>query len=77
MTAYKLFKLAAGGYNVALKGIMVASLVRSDTPSRVRTWTTEFLIDLPPEECRAPVIDSEHHFGSFEEAREPLGPSRG
>ncbi len=71
--AYKLVRLAAGSYDVVLNGVIVASLVMSETPSRVRTWTAELLIDMPPEERPAPFVEVEHHFGSFEEARTWLG----
>jgi hypothetical protein len=70
---YTLFKLAAGSYDVVLNGVILAGLVRSETPSRFATWTAELLIDLPPEERPAPFTDLEHHFGSLEEARAWLG----
>ncbi len=73
MTSYKLFKLAAGSYDVALDGVIIASLVMSEAPSRVRTWTAELLLDLPSEERPAPFVDLEHHFSTFEEARTWLG----
>jgi hypothetical protein len=73
VTAYKLIKLAAGSYDVALNGVIIAGLVMSETPSRVRTWTAELLVDLPPEERPAPFVELEHHFSTFEEARAWLG----
>ena len=73
MHSYKLFKLAAGSYDVALNGVIIASLVMSETPSKVRTWSVELLIDLPPDERPAPFTDLEHHFGTLEEARAWLG----
>ncbi len=74
MMAYKLFKLAPGSYDVALNGVIIAGLVRTETPSRhVTTWTAELLIDLPAEERPAPFTEQEHQFGSLEEARSWLG----
>ena len=73
MTAYKLYKLAAGSYDVILDGAVIASLVMSETPSRVRTWTAELLTDLPSEERPEPFTEIEHRFGSLEEARAWLG----
>ena len=74
MSSYKLFKLAPGSYDVALNGVTIAGLVRTETPSRhVTTWTAELLIDLPPEERPAPFTEQEHQFGSLEEARSWLG----
>ncbi len=71
--SYALFKLAAGSYDVVLNGVIIAGLVKSETPSRVATWTAELLIDLPPEERPAPFTELEHHFGTLEEARAWLG----
>ncbi len=71
--SYALFKLAAGSYDIVLNGTIIAGLVKSETPSRVATWTAELLIDLPPEERPAPFTELEHHFGSLEEARAWLG----
>lgn len=73
MTAYKLYKLAAGSYDVILDGVIIASLVMSETPSRVRTWTAELLTDLPPEERPEPFTEVEHRFSNLEEARAWLG----
>lgn len=74
MTAYKLFKLAPGSYDVVLNGVIIAGLVRNETPSRrVTAWTAELLIDLPLEERPAPFTEQEHQFGSLEEARAWLG----
>ena len=70
---YALFKLAAGSYDVVLNGVIIAGLVKSETPSRVATWTAELLIDMPPEERPAPFTDMEHHFSTLEEARAWLG----
>ncbi len=71
--SYALFKLAAGSYDIVLNGAIIAGLVKSETPSRVATWTAELLIDMPPEERPAPFRELEHHFGTLEEARAWLG----
>ena len=70
--AYKLSQLAPGSYDVLLNGVIIASLVRSGETDNA-TWTAELLMDLPPEERPAPFTESEHSFGSLEEAREWLG----
>lgn len=70
---YKLVQLAPGSYDVLLNEVIIASLVMSETSSRVRTWTAELLSDLPPEERPAPFTALEHQFGSLEEARVWLG----
>ena len=70
---YKLVQLAPGSYDVLLNEVIIASLVMSETPSRVRTWTAELLNDLPPEERPAPFTALEHQFDSLEEARVWLG----
>ena len=41
MTGYKLVQLASGSYDVVLNEVIIASLVRDETPSRVRAWTAE------------------------------------
>ncbi len=73
MTRYKLVQLASGSYDVVLNGVIIAGLVMSETPSRVRTWTAELLIDLPPGERPLPFTEPEHQFATFEEARTWLG----
>ncbi len=73
MGPYKLLRLAAGSYDVVLNGVIIASLVMSETPGRIRTWTAELLTDLPPAERPAPFTDTEHQFASLEEARAWLG----
>jgi hypothetical protein len=70
--AYRLSRLAAGSYDVLLNGVIIASLVRSGETDNA-TWTAELLVDLPPEEMPAPFTDTEHTFGSLEEARQWLG----
>ena len=68
--AYRLSRLAPGSYDVLLNGVIIASLVRSGDTDNA-TWTAELLDDLPPEE--RPFVETEHTFGSLEEAREWLG----
>jgi hypothetical protein len=69
---YTLSLLAPGSYNVLLDGAVIASLVRdgSKTPT---TWTAELLTDAPSWKRPAPFTESEHTFGSLEEARQWLG----
>jgi len=69
---YRLSRLAPGSYDVLLNGVIVASLVRSGETSSA-TWTAELLIDLPAWKRPAPFKETEHSFGSLEEAREWLG----
>lgn len=74
MTGYKLIQLAPGSYDVLLHGVIIASLVRIDTPDRhLTTWTAELLVDLLPEERPAPFTEPERQFASLEEARAWLG----
>ena len=71
---YRLSKLAAGSYDVILNGVIIASLVRTD--SRYHTkWTAELLADLPPNEMPPPFTEPEHEFASLEEACRWLGVS--
>ncbi len=70
--AYKLLRLAPGSYDVLLKGAVIASLVRSGTSDEA-TWTAELLTDLPPWKRPAPFTETEHTFGSLEEAQRWLG----
>jgi hypothetical protein len=70
--AYRLSRLAPGSYDVLLNGVIIASLVRSGDPHNP-TWTVELLVDLPPGERPAPFAETEHTFGSLEEARQWLG----
>ncbi len=70
--AYKLSRLAPGSYDVLLNGVIIASLVRSGETDNT-TWTAELLVELPPEERPIPFTESEHSFGSLEEAQEWLG----
>ncbi len=69
---YKLSRLAPGSYDVLLNGVIVASLVRGGETDNA-TWTAELLVDLPPEERPTPFTESEHSFGSLEEAQKWLG----
>jgi hypothetical protein len=70
---YRLLQLAPGSYDVVLNGIIIASLVMNEGPSRARSWTAELLVDLPPEERPAPFVEPEHQFSSLEEVRAWLG----
>ncbi len=69
---YTLSRLAPGSYDVLLDGVIIASLVRSGEKDYA-TWTVELLTDLPAWKRPAPFIESEHTFGSLEEARQWLG----
>ena len=69
---YTLLRLAPGSYDVLLDGVIVASLVRSGSKDSV-TWTAELLEAEPPEERPPPFTESEHSFGSLEEAQKWLG----
>lgn len=69
---YTLSRLAAGSYDVLLDGEIVASLVQSGR-THAPTWTAELLVDLPPGEKPSPFTETEHTFGSLEEARQWLG----
>ncbi|EIM26689.1 hypothetical protein MicloDRAFT_00032390 [Microvirga lotononidis] len=66
--AYTLSRLAPGNYDVVLDGAVIASLVRSGK-SNDAMWTVELLIDFPPEERPAPFTETEHTFGSLDEAQ--------
>jgi hypothetical protein len=70
--AYKLSRLAPGSYDVLLHRVIIASLVQSGRTDDA-TWTAELLVDLPPEEMPAPFTETEHTFGSLEEARQWFG----
>ena len=69
---YTLSRLAPGSYDVLLDGAIIASLVRSGDRHNA-TWTVELLVDLPPEKRPAPFTETEHTFGSLEEAQKWLG----
>lgn len=69
---YTLARLAPGSYDVLLDGVIVASLVRSGTTSNA-TWTAELLVDVHPRRRPAPFTETEHMFGSLEEAQIWLG----
>ena len=69
---YKLSRLAPGSYDVLLDGVIIASLVRSGETSNA-TWTAELLTDLPSWKRPSPFTQSEHSFGSLEEAQKWLG----
>jgi hypothetical protein len=69
---YTISRLAPGSYDVLLDGVIIASLVRSGDRHNP-TWTVELLVDLPPEKRPAPFTETEHTFGSLEEAQRWLG----
>ena len=69
---YKLSRLAPGSYDVLLNGVIIASLVRSCETSN-GTWTAELLADLPSSKRPSPFTQSEHTFGTLEEAQKWLG----
>jgi hypothetical protein len=69
---YRLFRLAAGSYDVLLNGVIIASLVRSSETNNA-TWTAELLEDLSPWKRPVPFTETEHTFGSLEEAQKWLG----
>jgi hypothetical protein len=71
--AYTLSRLAPGSYDVLLDGVIVASLVRNGRADRATTWTAELLEDVPSWRRPAPFTESEHAFGSLEEAQTWLG----
>jgi hypothetical protein len=74
--SYRLLKLAPGSYDVLLNGVIIASLVRYQSPTkRDTTWTAELLVDLAPEEMPEPFTAPEHTFSSLEEASLWLGAS--
>jgi hypothetical protein len=70
--AYKLFRLAAGSYDVLLNGVIIASLVRNGRTDAA-SWTAELLLELPSGERPSPFTDMEHTFNSLEEAQLWLG----
>jgi len=61
--SYRLSKLAAGRYDIILKGVIIAGLVRTESRYRVK-WTAELLVDLPPGERPAPFLEPEHEFAT-------------
>jgi hypothetical protein len=69
---YTLSLLAPGSYDVLLNGVVIASLVR-DSSKTPTIWTAELLTDVPSWKRPAPFTESEHTFGSLEEARQWLG----
>jgi hypothetical protein len=69
---YTLSRLAPSSYDVLLDGVIIASLVRSGDRHNPE-WTVELLVDLPREERSAPFTETEHTFGSLEEAQNWLG----
>jgi hypothetical protein len=69
---YKLFRLAAGSYDVLLNGVTIANLVRNGRTDAA-SWTAELLMDLPQGERPAPFTEMEHSFGSLEDVQNWLG----
>lgn len=65
---YTLFRLAPSSYDVLLNVAVIASLVRSGKTDKA-TWTVKLLADAPPEERPAPFTETEHTFGSLDEAQ--------
>jgi len=70
--AYTLSRLALGSYDVLLNGVIIGSLVRNGETDNA-TWTAELLEDVHPRRRPSPFTESEHSFGSLEEAQEWLG----
>ena len=64
---YELSQLAPGSYDILLRGVVVASLVRS-SQAQNETWTAELLEEQLPGQRPAPFTQPEHSFSSFEEA---------
>jgi hypothetical protein len=69
---YTLSRLAPGSYDVLLNGAILARLVRSGSTDEA-TWTAELLVDVHPRRRPAPFTETEHTFGSLEEAQTWLG----
>ncbi len=69
---YELRRLAPGSFDVFLDGVVVASLVCSG-PHHGATWSAELLLDLDQKNRPSPFWRLEHHFATFEEARDWLG----
>jgi hypothetical protein len=69
---YTLSRLAPGSYDVLLDGVIIASLVRSGTTSNA-TWTAELLVDVHPRRRPTPFTETEHTFGSLDDAQNWLG----
>ena len=76
MTGYRLSKLAPGSYDVLLGAEIVASLVKSETPSKVVTWTLELLVYGARRTMPEPFTAAEHAFSTFQEAQRWLGGAR-
>ena len=73
---YTLSRLAPGSYDVLLDGEIVASLVKSESTSRVVTWTLELLLYGPHRKMPEPFTASEHSFSTFQEVQQWLGGAR-
>ena len=68
--AYELQRLAPGSYDVLHYGVIIASLVRSN--SKGDRWTVELLEEMLPGERPEPFTEPEHTFGSLDEAQKWL-----
>ena len=69
---YILHRLAAGSYDLLLKGMVVGSVVRElATSGNVRGWRAELMSGEPP--LPAPFTQETHEFKSFEAAVSWLG----
>jgi hypothetical protein len=64
--------LAPGSYDVVLDGVVIASPVRDGTKTPT-IWTAELLENMHPRRRPAPLTETEHEFGSLEEAEKWLG----
>lgn len=71
--AYSLTRLAPGSYDVLLGGEIVAGLVKTETSSKVVTWTVELLVYGPRRKMPEPFTASEHTFSTFQQAQQWLG----
>jgi hypothetical protein len=69
---YRLFRLAAGSYDLELDGEIVASVVRGPPIcTGAAAWFAELLDDDGPKP--APFTEPVHEFGSFDEITAWLG----
>jgi hypothetical protein len=71
---YTLHRLAAGSYDLLLRGKIIGSVVRNvSSKGDVRGWRVELIEDLPPEQRPRPFTKSEHAFRTLNAAWEWLG----
>jgi hypothetical protein len=72
--AYTLHRLAAGSYDLLLRGKVVGSIVRNISASgEARGWRVELIEDLPPEQRPEPFTEAEHAFRTFNAAWKWVG----